>query len=43
METVVIDITTEYERALEETNKLLEKENVIIYEAAIKHNDLLLG
>lgn len=30
----------DYEKALEDTNKLLKKENIIIYEAAIKHENL---
>ena len=37
------DITTlDYDRALEETNKLLQEENCIIYEAAIKYNDFFV-
>ncbi|MEO1943496.1 MAG: DUF2779 domain-containing protein, partial [Candidatus Thioglobus sp.] len=33
--------TLDYDEALKQTNKLLEQDNVIIYEAAIKHNNLL--
>lgn len=34
--------TLDYEEALETTNKLLQEENCIIYEAAIKHKDLFV-
>ena len=33
-------ISLEEDQALEDTNKLLEKDNAVIYEAAIKHNNL---
>jgi hypothetical protein len=34
--------TLDYQDALEQTNHLLEQDNVTIYEAAIKHNDLFI-
>jgi hypothetical protein len=34
--------TLDYQDALEQTNQLLEQDNVIIYEAAIKHNNLFI-
>ena len=35
-------ISLDYEEALEQTNKLLEQDNVIIYEAAIKYQNLFI-
>ena len=38
-----VEITDrDYEKSVEETNKLLEKENVIIFEAAFKYKDLFV-
>lgn len=38
-----IDIQTlDYDAALEQTNKLLKQENVIIFEAAVKYDDLFI-
>ena len=34
--------TLDYQEALEQTNQLLEQDNVIIYEAAIKHKNLFI-
>jgi len=34
--------TLDYQDALQQTNQLLEQDNVIIYEAAIKHNNLFI-
>ena len=34
--------TLDYQDALEQTNQLLTQDNVIIYEAAIKHNNLFI-
>jgi len=36
------DVTSFREESLEETNKLLDQENVIIYEAAIRYKDLFI-
>jgi len=34
--------TLNYDQALEQTNKLLEQENVVIFEAAVKYNNLFI-
>ena len=34
--------TLDYDEALEKTNKLLEQDNVVIYEAAVKYNNLFI-
>ena len=34
--------TLDYDDALDQTNKLLEQDNVVIFEAAVKYNDLFI-